>query len=161
MITVTPDIPPNEPSAAIDQEILVCPLTGEVIDIADTDSLLDCYERVDRADKFNYATKLRIRELLAEKTEGNAKTRRVAGRRRLAKVTMPDDSWDQSILREAWNSYPKFRDEYLAISSLRVQSREFKKLVNTAGPPDLTTFRDMLTRANRGPQGVPTISIEK
>jgi hypothetical protein len=134
---------------------------GKWADLGDVDALIDLYEKLDQFDKRVYSTKLRIREQLVQLSEGDAKTRRVRGLNRVAVLTMPDDSWDQSILREAWNSYPDLADEMLAIASLRVKMREYKKAVNTAGTPAFATFRDMLTSANRGPTGTATVKIEK
>jgi hypothetical protein len=134
---------------------------GRWVDLGDADALIGLYEKLDLFDKRVYTTKLRIREQLVQLSEGDAKTRRVRGLNRVAVLSMPDDSWDQSILREAWNSYPDLADEMLAISSLRVKMREYKKAVNTAGTPAFNTFRDMLTSANRGPTGTATVKIEK
>ncbi len=134
---------------------------GEFVSVLDIDGLIDMYEQLDSADKRIYGAKLRIREALAGLTEGDAKTRRVKGKRRTAKITMPDDGWEQSILKEAWNSFPDYAEDVLAIAALRVKLREYKKLVNTSGDASFTTFRDMITNANRGPTGTPTVSIEE
>ena len=134
---------------------------GEIVDCQDIDGLIDMYEELDHVDKQIYGTKLRIREALAKMTEGDAKTRRVRGQRRKAKVTMPSDSWEQSVLKEAWNSYPDFSKEVMSIASLRVRLREFKKLVHTSGNDSFNTFRDMVSSANNGPTGTPSITIEE
>lgn len=134
---------------------------GEFVEVDDIDGLIDMYEEIDAVDKKVYGAKLRIRTALANLTEGDAKTRRVKGTRRTAKITMPDDSWDQSILKEVWNSYPDYADDVLAIAALRVKLREFKKLVNTSGTDAFNQFRDMITDANRGPVGTPTVKVEE
>jgi len=137
------------------------PLDGMLVAVDDPDGLIDLYEQLDLFDKHLYATKLKIREALAALTEGDAKTRRVMGKRRAAKVTMPADSWDNGILREAWESYPALRDGYLRIAKIEPRLREVKKLANTSGTPEIETFRNMVLSANRGPTGTPSISIER
>lgn len=153
--TTTAQPPPDLPGLEIE-----CPLTGEIIEPNDVDGLIDCYERLKLKNDQIYAVLLKIRLALAAQTEGDAKTRRVQGRRRRAVVEMPSESWEQSILKEAFNSFPQYRDQVLKIDTIGVKLREYKKLVNTSGPPDLTTFRDMVARANRGQTGTPTVKVE-
>jgi hypothetical protein len=137
-----------------------CPLTGELVSVRDVDSLIDLYERCKIAGDRLYAVRQAAQRALHDLCEGDAKTRRVRGRRRQAKVETPSDGWDQSILKEAWNSFPALRDEVLKIDSIGVKLREFKKLVNTAGDDAFTTFRDMVSSANRGPSGTPAVTVE-
>lgn len=152
---------PSEPSPP-GEEYIYHPLSpGEIVEVDDIDGLIDLYEELDAVDKKVYGAKLRIREALARLTEGDQKTRRVRGKRRKAKVEMPGPSWDQSILKECWNSYPDLAPEVMSISSLRVKLREFKKVVGTSGDDAFVNFRDMVTAANRGPVGTPTVKIEE
>jgi len=153
---------PFEGARPVDEEPpeLTCPLTGEVVSVDDVDGLIDLYERIDAMDRQLWNVKRAVRESLAGLTEGEAKTRRVRGHRRAAKVVMPDDSWDQATLREAWTSYPQYREEALRIATFAPRLREWKKMVNTSGPPEFEAFRDLVGRANRGPVGAPTIKVE-
>lgn len=148
-----------------ESESILDPITGELVDVNDADSLIDAYQRLDAHDKEVYAAKRAIKLAIAALTTGEAKTRRVRGESgRNAVVTMPDDSWDQSKLKEAWNSYPKFRDEFLAISELRVQMREFKKTLNTSSSDEaFSQFQKMLIAANKGPSpgATPSVKIEE
>jgi hypothetical protein len=141
-------------------EELVDPTNGEIISRQDIDGLIDAFERIKAVNDVCYATLIQIRVALAALTEGTAKTRRVKGRRRKAKVEMPGDSWDQSQLKEAFNSYPQYRDDVLKIDTIGVKLREYAKLINTAGDESFTQFRDMVTRANRGPSGTPSVKVE-
>lgn len=150
----------SEVIAAAGPSLIACPLTCEVIDTTDVDALIDCYERVSRLDAKLYDAKVAIRHALADMTEGDAKTRRVRGKRRQAKVEFPSDSWDQSILRQAWQTYPQFRDEFLKIGTITPKAVECRKLAGTSGPAAFESFRDMVTKANRGSLGLPTITIE-
>ena len=138
------------------------PLSGETIDATDIDGMIDAYEGLKMVNDSCYAAMTRIREALAALTEGDAVTRRVRGKRRQATVTMPDIKWDQSQVKEVWNAYPALRESFLKIGEINVVMKEYKKLVNmTSDQPDFTCFRDMLTAANRGRVGTPTIKIEK
>jgi hypothetical protein len=142
---------------------VVSPIDGQIVDGNDIDGLITLYERLDAHDKEVYAAKLHIRQLLQGMSEGDGstKTRRVRGKHRQAKIEMPDDSWDQSVLKEAFFAFPQFRDEFIRIDRLAPKMKEVKKLANMSGADDLRTFRDMLLAANRGPSGVATIKIEK
>lgn len=152
---------PEDP--AFDNSI-VCPVTGELVELTDVDGLIDVFERVKKAqvelvEPLRFA-EMTIRRALGNLTQGETRTRRVAGRRRKAVVEMPGDAYDQSVLKEAFNSYPQFRDEYLRIESIAPKLREVKKLLGTAGPPELMQFRSMVEAANRGPIGTPTVKVE-
>lgn len=153
---VAPQAPTPEESPGIFD-----PSVAKYISPEDPDELIDAFERMDRY----YREAARIRKELvlaiAALTEGDAKTRRVRGQRRRAKVTIASDSWDQSMLMEAWNSYPKFRDGVLKIASIRVGLREYKKIAGESGPKDFEMFRDMLTRANLGSTGTPRVTVEE
>lgn len=139
---------------------LIDPLTGEVLDRDDIDGLISAYARLKSVNDRCYAVLLELRRILASKTEGDAKVRRVRGRSRVAKVEFPSDSWDQSLLKEAFNAYPQHRDSVLKIDSIGVMLREYRKLVNSSGEPDFNSFRDMVTKANRGQTGTPTVTVE-
>lgn len=141
---------------------LIDPTTGEIVNLTDPDELIDAYERIDRhADKLDAAAFV-IRQSLAKLTDGQttAKTRRVQGRRRKAKLEMPDQNWEQSILKECWNSYPSLRDQCLRIGKIDVKAREWAKLAETAGSPDVETFRDMVRSAMRPATALPTVKVE-
>lgn len=136
--------------------------TGEVVDARDADALIALYERIDREYRERQGLRRLIAMAIARQTEeGESRTRRLRGATRLAKVEFPGDSWNQSILKEAWNAYPALRDEFLRIDSVAVKLREFKKLLGTTAPPDVETFKKMVAAANVGPTGTPSITVEK
>ena len=140
---------------------IVDPLDGRIVDPTNADSLIDSFEAAKEFADRLWDWQKQLRQLIAALTEGDAKTRRVRGEKRRAKVTMPSDAWDQSILKEAWNAYPKFRDEFLTIATLRVRMRELKKMNEETGPDDFESFRAIVQNANLGPQGLPSVSIEQ
>lgn len=153
---VQPTAPPDLPGLEIE-----CPLTGEIVEPDDVDTLIDTYERLKLKNDQIYAVMLKIRLALAAQTEGDAVTRRVVGKRRRAKVTMSDEQFDQSVLKELWNSHEELARQYMKIASLSVAMREYRKLANTSSnQPDFVFFRDAMTRANRGRTGTPTIAVE-
>ena len=153
-----------DPLAVDSRREIISPFDREIIDLDDsksTDKLIGLLEQIKNTEKQLYAVKPLVVRELAARTEGDAKTRRVMGDDRLAKVTMPDLSWDQGILKEAWNSYPKFRDMCLKIGEITVALRDWKKIENTTGGDDFNQFRDMVKAACRGAIGSPSITIEK
>ena len=103
-------MPANLVGEVPEPEWIECPLTGELIALSDVDGLIDCFERLKAQSDAIYAVLILIRRTLADKAEGHAKTRRLRGRRRAVKIEMPGSSWSQGLLKEAFNSYPAFRD---------------------------------------------------
>lgn len=136
---------------------------GEIVELTDADAVIDAYDAIDKLDAQVYATKTRLKQALAEMTEGTAKTRRVAGKRRVAVVTMPDKSWDNGKLKEAYNSFPAIRDQYLRIDRVAVKAVEFNKTRNMAvvDNPPLETFLSMVASAENPPSGNPSVKVEK
>lgn len=149
--------PPDDLAAPEPADIVM--FDGEVVDRDDPDALIDAYEKVRQIELAVDNLKSELRKAIAAKTTGEAKTRYVVGRRRKAKVEMPSDQWEQSKLREAWHSYPQFRDDYLRIGKVDPKLVEVRKLERSNGDAAFNVFRDMVLGANRGPLGLPTVSI--
>lgn len=141
-------------------DAIICPLTHEIVSLDDVDAMASLYERIVAAEEDLRQRKQRLREAFAARTEGTAKTRRVEGRTRRVKVEMPDESFEQSVLKEAWHAYPQHRDRFLKIDSIGLKKVEVKKLMETSGEPSLNAFRDMVRKANRGPLGLPSVKVE-
>lgn len=129
----------------------------------DPDSLIDTFAAFREASDLIYSNLVNIRMRLAAMTEGQstAKTRRIQGKRRRAKIEMPSDGWDQSILKEAWNSFPQLREQCLKIDTVGVKAREWKKLAETSGAPEVETFRNIIASAVKPATGAPTVTIEQ
>lgn len=154
-------------SAKAEQEpeedpMIMNPLTGALVNTNDIDSLIlaavDTKKQISDLQAFEDT----IRRRIGEFTTGTAKTRRVRGKTLLAKVEMPDETWDQTMLKEAWNSYPLLRDELLRLGSVNVKMTEFKKLANTATDnPAFGQFAQMIKGAQRPATGAPRITLEK
>lgn len=136
---------------------------GEVVDAEDPDALIDAYERIEAIDLKVYQAKVLLKQALAGLSTGDKKTRRVGGKRRTVVVTMPSPGWSQSLLKEAFNSYPQFRDELLRVDTIGVKARELGKARETSKPTDPAweTFRNMVVGAETPPSGNPSIKIEK
>lgn len=147
--------------AAFDNEI-ICPLTGEIVELSDVDGLAEMYERLDKHNKQIYAVLIKLRQSLFDLTEGDAATRRIRGRRRQVKVTMPSVKFEQSVLKALWESHPDLAHEFMRISQVDVKLREFNKLENmTSDDPAFVYFRDTLTNACRGRDGLPSVAVEE
>lgn len=149
----------------IEREIdnrIMNPLTGTLVDLDDLDSLIlgcvDAKKQLDDLKSFEDT----LRRKLGEYAKGTAKTRRVQGRTVRAKLEMADDTWDQPMLKQAYTSYPKFRDDYLGIGTVSVKMREFKKLGElSTDDPAFDVFKRMLEGAVRPATGAPRVSLEK
>ena len=148
-------LPEEDPKAIQD------PSTGEWIALNDVDGLIGFYERMDLYYHRSQALRREIAQALLELTTGDTKTRRLRGQNKQVKIELPSDSWEQGKLMEAWNSYPKYRDELLRVTGFRVLLTAYNKAVNTTGTPDFMQFVKMVTEANRGPVGSPRIVVEE
>lgn len=140
---------------------LVHPETGEVIDAADVDAMASAYEAARRKENELYAFRRMLAERLAVMTTGESKTRRLRGQATRVKIEMPDDSWNNSLLKELWNSYPQLAVKYLRIERIGPQLREVKKLKNESGDVAFQMFKSIMLKANEGPRGTPKITIEE
>lgn len=136
--------------------------TGQVVDGGDLDQLIDLYEGWNRVFQKAKSAKLELALLISRHApDTGQRTCRVEGKTRKAKITFAGDSWDQSVLKEIWNAYPKLRDRCLKISEIGVKKREEQKLRGTkSDQPDVEQFISMLRAANRGPTGMPRIDVE-
>lgn len=133
-----------------------------IVESDDTDALIDLFEVVKDLGGIQYAAKVEIARRLEAKTDSEAKTRRVVGKRRKCKIEMPSETWDNSILKEAWNSYPELAASYLRIDKVAVQAREVKKLAETSSDQKtFCQFRQMVLAAKKPATGMPTVTVEK
>jgi hypothetical protein len=152
-----PELPPDPGTELIDA------LTGEVLGPPTVDTLIDAYERYSAAEQVAKNARLQITAALAARspqTDG-CRTTRVRGDRRRVKIEYPDDSWDQTKLKEAWHAYPGYRDEFLLITALRVKLREFQKMQREVGSVDYECFKALLRSACKGQTGAPRVVIEE
>lgn len=157
-----PQAPAELSVVEVNPAALTNPVSGEIVDPESIDDLISCYEQIDRFDKAIYAVKQRIKSLLLAKTEGDAVTRRVQGEKRIAKLELPAESFDQTTLKQLWEQHPELAEQYLRIERLAVNMKDFKKLRGTSSDrPELVAFRDALTAASKGRTGSPTVTVEK
>lgn len=141
---------------------ITCPLTGEMAAPHNVDRLAAMYQRLEACNKAVYAAMCDIRRAMADMTEGDAATRRIRGKNCQVKVTMPAVKFEQSVLKALWESHPDLAHEFMKIETVGVKLREFAKLENMAGSdPAFVYFRDTLTNACRGRDGLPSVAIEE
>ena len=147
----------DEPSTA-----LLHPISGELLDTNDVDGLIDAWEDLQALEQRLRAARLAMATALAAQAprEGDCRTTRLRGNRRKVRIEYPADSWDQSMLKEAWNAFPAWRDEYLRIVEVGVKLREYAKMARESGPEPFACFQRMLQSAHRGPTGTPRIVVE-
>lgn len=138
------------------------PISGEIVNTHDTDSLIDALERIkEDLARINHF-KATIVRAIAKFATGATKTQRVRGVRRTVKVETPDLYFDQSILKEAFHSYPSFSSEFIRIDRLAVKLREYAKLKSTTETNEARAlFQKMLIGAERPSTALPTITIEE
>lgn len=140
------------------------PETGELIDANDIDGLAGLLGRLRAKRDELYAPIATVERFLASHApaDDGPRTKRVRGKERTVKIEHPGPSWNNSMLKEAWNSYPKYRDEYLRLERVAPKVREVKKLQETtAVEKDFETFQNMVLDAEQEPTGKPRITVEK
>lgn len=143
------------------------PVTGEIVvaEELSADELIELYSKLRHLNEEISTSLWQLRQEAGRRTKDQAKgkTTRLAGRSRQAKVTFPSHGWNDSILREAWHSFPDLRDNFLKIKSVSVIAKEFAKLESMAIEDNkpLETFRSMLVAAVTSPTTPPSITVEK
>jgi hypothetical protein len=142
---------------------IIDPFSGEVYDPKNPDDIAEGL----RAAKVLADAAALLRRQLCEAADAlcdpadAAKTRRVRGTRVRLKVERPPDAWDQSTLKRLWVNYHDYAESFLAIERLRVRLAEYSKIVHETGPARFQDFKRCLEAANRGPQGVPSVTVEE
>lgn len=142
---------------------IIDPTTGELVELHDVDQLIDCLERVEAHDRLIYSIKSQVKQAIAALADrkDDAKTVRVRGHRRRAKIEFPGTTWDNSKLKEAWHSYPNLRDQALRIEKIAPMLREVNKMRGESGPPDFEQFKRMILGAEKPSTANPTVTIEE
>lgn len=150
----------TKPAAAMEE--VINPATGVVVDLQDVDSVLKDYEETKKIlDEMRYHERL-LRKAAWGLTNTGNKTRHLRGGEYQAKVVQGKVSPVQSILKEAWNSYPQFRDQYLrGRLHVDLQMREFNKArQTTTTDPALQQLFSMMNDAyENGTEGSPSLSV--
>lgn len=136
------------------------PQRNQEIDINDKDTVIEFLDRMLKHKQEVMALINRVSEIITSWAPGKKKTERVRGDNWIAKITKPSDKWDQSLLQEAWNSFPKFRNEILKLTSISVKKREYNKAISTSGDKDWNCFIDIVKKANLGAIGKPRVTVE-
>lgn len=148
---------PLHPFAGISE--IISP-DGEVVSVADTDGVIDLGVKAKTVGGQWYQAELAARWSLWAMSEGVGKTRRVRGKRLVAKLEAAAEQWEQKVLLELWLQYPELAPQFLRIERLAPKLREVAKLLNSTGDEDFCDFRDRLLSACKGSTGAPTLTKE-
>jgi len=153
----------NLDESASDRSVMN-PITGVMVDMDDIDAVIKACDECKTlaADLKTFDDMLRRRAV--EFTTGDAKTRRIQGQTLRAKIEMPDETWDQPVLKSLWadERHKEYRDRYLGLGSVNVKKAEFKKLKGlTASDPLFQSFMGALLAAEKPPTGAPRVTLEK
>jgi hypothetical protein len=142
---------------------LIDPVGGEVYDLKNPDDVADglraAKDAIDRLMAFRRRL-CEAAEALCDPSDA-AKTRRVRGTRFRLKVETPPDAWDQTVLKGLWFDFPEYANSFLSVERLRVRLVEYRKIAHESGPERFQTFKAHLEAANRGPQGLPSVTVEE
>lgn len=150
---------------AAEETPFVDPTTSEIVDLDDADEMIDAFERIKaKLAELNDARVILVNAMAEKARTGvvatTSRTLRLSGKRRMVKIELPPDGFNQSKLKEAYYAYPQFRDRCLSIATLSLKKVEYSKLQRESGTPDFNVFRNMLASACSGPAGNPTVTVE-
>lgn len=134
---------------------------NQVAKPGDVDDLVTLYETMQREYKQLESQLHTIRQLLTAMSMGDKKTRRLQGKSRRVKLTMPDDSWDQDALRSAWFDFPQYAEKALRIDRLSPRLIELKKWENMSGAKDFEVCKKLVLGARRPASRPASITIEE
>ena len=116
------------------------------------------------ADVKEQASRLQVIATLLRIAIGNLasaeKTSRVITDKFAIKVVRPNETWDQSVLKNAWKSWPPAQKTYLRIATLAPNLVEIKKLEKSTGDDDFMQWREALLAARKPSNSPPTCTIE-
>ena len=140
---------------------VIHPITGELIDTSSVDRMAEAWESIQKVMADLSAVAAQIRYRLGQMSTGETKTRRVRGDRCRMRIEMPSDKWDSAALRELWITCPYYAIRYLRIGEIVPIMAEIQKLKNETGDAMFMKFREAVLNANRGPHGLPRITIEE
>ncbi len=153
------------------------PVTGAMVDFRDIDSVIqsadDCTSTLKDLKNFDRM----VRQQAVSFTDDRKKTRRIRGKKWQAKVENCDSKHEDdrndcskrcvypngSLLMEAWNSYPQFREEFLKIGEIKIKNLECAKLAGTTSDdPAFTQFQKMILEAvETGSPMTPKVVAER
>ncbi len=140
---------------------IVCPVSGEIVDGDDIDGLLAMFQRIQRV-RDTMESQLRdLKAHLWNMTTSENKTRYLMGQRLEAKLQEPRASWDQSLLKELWNSFPDLALRYMRISTLSPNLREVDAMRRADGNPQFEGFKKIFLSAERPPTSWPIVTVKE
>jgi hypothetical protein len=143
---------------------MIDPMTGEIILTNDMDMMLSYIQQAEKTIAMIRASMQQVKDAIYQHAQFNgSKTARVQGEKYKCKIEMPTKIvWDQKKLSHIYSVYPHgtIVDSVVKIASYKVDTREYKKIINTVGNEDFNKFKDELVAANLGTMGTPRFTIE-
>lgn len=101
-----------------------------------------------------------IRSALGAIAQGDRKTQRLRGEKHKVKITWPDDTWQQTALKELWQEDPQQSQVYLRIATLAPNLREVKKMEETYGNERFEAYKAKLLGARQPATSPPSVTVE-
>lgn len=154
----------GDQSESVTERSIMNPITGSMVDMDDIDSIIraceDCKSLMADLKTFDDT----VRRRAGEFAKGTSKTRRIQGAELQAKIEMPDETWDQPLLKSLWAEpkYEKFRERYLKLGSVNVAKTEFNKLKGLSSDDEtFAVFQSLLLSAEKPATGAPRVTMEK
>ena len=131
---------------------------SEVFSIADIDGTLLAYKTIVDLIKTLSASRDTCKIAITRMVDAETKTRRLIGSALSAKLTMPDKHYEQDTLKLLIDT--KYGRDYLRVERVGIKKREFDKLRNGTGIPEMNAFRDAVLACESESTRLPSITIE-
>lgn len=130
------------------------------VDRDNIDQLVELLQAVKGEIESLRSCEMAIRSALAAIAQGDRKTQRLRGEKWKIKLTWPDDSWQQTPLKELWQEDPQQSQVYLRIATLAPNLREVKKMEETYGNERFEAYKAKLLGARQPATSPPSVTVE-
>lgn len=124
------------------------------------DELVDLLQVVKNEIESLRSCEYSIRSALGAIAQGDRKTQRLRGDKHRVKITWPDDTWQQTTLKELWQADPQQSGIYLRIATLAPNLREVKKMEETYGNERFEAYKQKLLSARQPATSPPSVTVE-
>jgi hypothetical protein len=136
------------------------PFRRDAKDCQTVDQLLRLLQQLKHDQQELRACECMVRTELASRCQGDGKTRRIRGDELEAKVVMPNDHWQQTVLKQCAKTDAELSAVYLRIATYAPNLVEVKKMEGTTGNDRFESFKHLLLSARGPSNSPPTVTLE-
>ncbi len=147
------------------QNCVTDPVTGELVDLEDADSLIESLERVKEQIAKLSDYRRYVEDELVSRTPDQDRTERVVGMRRTVRVERPAPDYEPASLKRLWEKHhddnPREVEELLRVSAVAVNRSPLKKLLKADIQNPISKYLVQAISAAERPAGRAKVTIER